>query len=420
VVRAAAGLLFSFAVLAGCGAPPFTAHERAQLEALTLKQVPPSPTNRVADDPRAAVLGQQFFWDTRLSGPLLIGDDGVNGGLGPKGQPQLVSCASCHEPGQGGADIRTRGATSLGAGWTGRNAPTVINAVRGGPWMFWDGRKDSVWSQALQPFENPVEHNTSRLEMAHLVFDRYRAPYEALFGAMPDLSALPPRGKPGDAAFDGLTAAEQRAVDTIFANIGKAIEAYERKLVDSSSPFDRFMAGDTSAMPAAAIRGAQLFVGKAACDECHSGQALSDWRFHNHAIPQVGETVQRLDRGRTDGVPQVIADPFNALGPYSDAPATWLDGLEAGAHDLGAFRTPTLRNTTKTAPYMHTGSFKTLWDVMVWYRDAAGTDGFVGERDVAVKPLALDNDDLFDLVAFLYALEGDPLPEELLRAPVMP
>src|SRR5882724_11868027 len=125
---------FVTGVLLACAAcrasPDLTDAERSLLSGYALGAPPADPTNAVADAPAAAALGQQLFFDTRFSGPLLVGDNGANGATGPAGASGTVSCASCHDPARGGADVRSRpGNTSLGASWTGRNAPSVYNAA---------------------------------------------------------------------------------------------------------------------------------------------------------------------------------------------------------------------------------------------------------------------------------------------------
>ena len=405
---------------AACQVDTLTEDERAQLKSMALPALPPSPSNAFADNPAAAQLGQQFFYDKRFSGPLLE----ASAELGPVGTMNTMSCATCHDPARGGADIRPLGGTSLGAAWTGRNSPSVINAAHS-PWVFWDGRRDSLWSQALGPIEGDVEENSGRLQLARLIFEKYREPYEKLFGAMPgmdDIGRFPLEGKPGTPEFDNMAMPDKVAVNRVFANFGKAIEAYERQLVDKSSKFDRFLAGDEAQLSPQAIRGARLFVGKAACNECHSGPMMADGRFHNHGVPQHGTKVPATDRGRADGIGKLLADEFNSAGAYSDMNKNdrW-SGLHAVDADLGAFKTPTLRNVSKTGPYMHTGGFASLWDVVNWYNQAAGTDGFSGKREAAsLVPLKLTNEEMSDLVEFLKALDGDPLPEALTRAPALP
>jgi cytochrome c peroxidase len=404
---------------AACELDTLTADERAHLQSMALTTLPPSPSNTFADNLEAAQLGQQFFFDHRFSGELMES----SAELGEVGAVEKVACATCHDPGHGGADPRPLGGTSLGAAWTKRNTPTVVNAAYLS-WIMWDGRRDSLWSQALGPIEGVNEHNTSRLQVVRTIYDKYREPYERLFGAMPamdDLSRFPAAGKPGMAAFDNMAPADKVAVNRVFANFGKAIEAYERRLVDKSSKFDRFLSGAEPLTPEQ-LRGAKLFVGKAACNECHSGPMMADGKFHNHGVPQHGVKIPATDKGRFDGIAKLLADEFNSAGMYSDMNRSdrW-SGLKPVDADLGAFKTPTLRNVGKTGPFMHTGGFANLWDVVNWYNQAAGTDGFAGTREAAsLVPLVLTNQEMSDLVEFLKTLDGDPLPETLTKAPALP
>jgi cytochrome c peroxidase len=401
-----------------------TGAERALLSQFSLGPLPLDPSNAKADDPAAASLGQQFFFDSRFSGPLALGDDGANGATGPRGAAATVSCSSCHDPARGGADVRSRpSTTSLGSSWTGRNAPTVLNAAYS-PWQFWDGRSDSLWSQALGPVESPAEHNFSRLEVAHLIAAVYAAPFQEVFGALPDLSdaqRFPASGKPGTPSWDQMAPQDQSAVNRIFADFGKAIEAYERTLIDRDSPFDRYMAGDEGALSAAAVRGARLFVGRASCNECHRGPNFTDDAFHNTGVPQVGSAaVPAADDGRMAGVSRLLSSPFTAKGPYSDSPDAARMPPPALESARGAFKTPGLRGVLRTAPYMHTGGFATLRDVVVFYRDGGGASGFSGTKDITMQPLVLSDGDVDDLVAFLGSLSGAPLPTALTVAPRLP
>ncbi len=417
-----------------------TTEERAELKGYALPAKPPvDPSNRVADDVRAAVLGKMFYFDTRFSGVLGPANDGAtDGSLGVSGTSGMVSCYSCHQTELGGTDHRSRPtATSLGAGYTGRNAPSVINAaysdVAHGGWQFWDGRKDSLWAHALGPTESPVEHNGSRLLFAHVIYDHYRSDYEALFGALPDLTdtaRFPSAGKPGDPAWDGMAPADQDAINRVFSNFGKAIEAYERRLVSPAfapSPFDRMLAGDDTGMSPEAFRGAKLFIGKAACNECHRGPTFTDLEFHNIGCPQQGEYVLPEDDGRMKGIAQVKADIFNRAGVYSDkVDNSHLVNLSASDVELGQFKTATLRNVAKTGPYMHDGVYNTLWDVVNHYNFGGATGSYVGTKEITISPLLLDDRELGDLVAFLQSLsDGDPLPtpdfpEGLTAPPTLP
>jgi len=433
-------IIVSSTAIACTESTTFDSEQRALLEGYRLPSAPPpDPTNVAADNLRAATLGKQLFFDPRFSGPLGPENDAVsNGSLGVSGTSGKVSCASCHQLELGGSDHRSRpAATSFGAGYTGRNSPSVVDAAyadiaRGG-WQFWDGRKDSLWSHVLEPLENPVEQNSTRLQVAHVLFEHYRSQYEALFGSLPDLAntaRFPLNGKPGQPSYDGMTSADRTAIDRVVVNFGKAIEAYERRLVSTNfapSPFDQMLAGDDTAMTPAAIRGARLFIGKAACNECHRGSAFSDGKFHNIGCPQEGDHADTTDKGRYLGIAGVKADPFNRAGAFSDQPDdSHLRALTAGQLDIGAFKTPTLRNVAKTAPYMHDGVYGTLWDVVNHYNFGGATGAYSGTREVTIEPLLLDSREDDDIVEFLRSLsDGDPLsttdfPEGLTAQPILP
>jgi len=426
----------------------FTAEERDELQTYKLPPVPPpNPSNRVANDEAAAVLGKKFFFDARLSGALGPVNDGVtNGSLGKAGDLGKVACYSCHQVDTGGgADLRSRpGTVSLGVSYGGRNAPTVINAaysdVARGGWQAWDGAKDSLWALALGPLENPVTHAGTRLQYAHILYDHYRADYEAIFGQLPDLSdavRFPASGKPGQPGFDMMAPDDKVAINRIYSNIGKSIEAYERRLISPSfdpSPFDKMLAGDDTAMSPAAIRGARLFIGKAACNECHRGPTFTDLRFHNIGCPQRGDFIAAVDIGRSAAIAKVQGDLFNRAGAFSDAPDNShlvvpedkTMPIMAAEVDKGAFKTPTLRNVSKTGPYMHDGVYGDLWEVVEHYNFGGNTGAFSGTKEVTISPLLLSSDEMNDLVEFLRSLaDGDPLPspafpEGLLKAPTLP
>jgi cytochrome c peroxidase len=179
----------------------------------SLPAVPPDPSNKVADDPRAVALGQKLFFDTRL------------------GSSGKVACASCHLPSLGFQDGKPLG---QGVGTTTRRTMPIAGTAYS-LWLFWDGRKDSQWAQALGPLESPVEHGGSRTQYAHLIDQHYRADYEALFGPLPDLSnpaRFPAAGGPvadpsARGAWERMAPVDRDAVTRIYANIGKAIAAYE-------------------------------------------------------------------------------------------------------------------------------------------------------------------------------------------------
>jgi cytochrome c peroxidase len=303
--------------------------------------LPPARGNRFGDDARAIELGFRVFFDARFSN---VPD---------------VRCATCHLPEKAFGDglMVSRGRSTLT-----RNSPTILTAA----WMssyFWDGRADTLWSQPLFAFENKSEMEFSRLELAHAIYaSPYRAMYEEIFGVLPDLSDMarfPARGLPGDAAFDALLSADRAAINRVAANMGKALEAYMRKVAVGRAPVDLYLQGDRTAMSEPEKKGLATFV-RAKCIACHSGPALSNGKFYNMNVPSLPGAAH--DTGRVDGLRVLAANVFNAQGPYYDKDGTPPPMTEAtsGNSDDGAFRTPTLRHIGSTAPYGHNGVYPTL------------------------------------------------------------
>ena len=348
-------------------------------------QLPPARGNLVADSPAAAKMGFQIFFDARFS------------------RDQSVRCASCHQPEHSFQDGLAR---PHATGFVPRKTPTLLNVARQ-RFQFWDGRADSLWSQAVIPLENPAEMNFTRLEVAHLVQTTYRASYETLFGPMPDVSTLPARGAPGMAAWDSLPAPEKDQVNRIAANIGKSLEAYQRKLAGGPSALDAWLSGDRSALSDERKRGLTVFVA-AGCLACHSGPTFSDDKFHNLGVPTLaGET---LDSGRTQGLQTLLSSPFNVTGPYSDGPRPpeGDPAYEPDARNEGAIHTPSLRNLLRNEPYGHGGTFSSLEDIVDFHLlgGGRGAAGFAGEVDPLLQPRRLSPEDRRVLLAFLRSLEG--------------
>ena len=385
----------------------FSEQEREAITALRLSALDPrpaDPSNRFADDARAAVLGQRLFFDTRFSS---------------NGQ---VSCATCHDPAR---DFQDGTPLAKGVGTTDRRTMPIASTAWS-EWMFWDGRKDSHWSQALGPLESAVEHGGTRAQYAHLVASFYRTEYEAIFGALPSLAAVPQNAgpvqdAPAKAAWDRLAPVTRDSVTRVFANVGKAIAAYERRIEYGPSRFDRFAdeLARTGRAPAGLlgpeeVDGLRLFVGKANCVNCHNGPLFTDQHFHNTGVPAAIGAAP--DVGRVRGAAAVQADEFNCRSSYSDAPAdacTTLEFMVATGPDLqGAFKTPSLRNVAERAPYMHAGQVATLYDVVRHY-DKAPASG-AGKSEL-LAPLKLDERERGALVAFLKSLTAPlampaPLP----------
>src|SRR5689334_13134413 len=173
--------------ICGCASgPTVTPEERAALTTLHYAaEIPADPSDRVADDARAQLFGQRLFFDAALSGPLLEGDDdGSPDTLGVRGEPGRVSCAGCHVPESGFVDTRSRERqVSLAAQWTLRRTPMLLEAAFATLYN-WDGRRDSIWRQAVGVMESNREFNSGRLFVAEQIFRAHRAEYEAIFGPM--------------------------------------------------------------------------------------------------------------------------------------------------------------------------------------------------------------------------------------------
>ena len=359
------------------------------------KTPPPNPTNRFADNPDAALLGQRFFFDFRFS------------------KESTIACSTCHSPFYAFADIES---TSFATGRGTRNTPTVLNAAYN-TWQLWDGRSETMWAQALFALEGENEMAGTRVQYAHVINLNYKADYEAVFGPLPELedtTRFPLTGKPEKPEYENMAEADKIAVNTIFSNIGKSVEAYQRLLITPDAPFDRYVAGDEDAISPEAKRGLKLFVGKAGCVDCHNSPRFTDNEFHNIGVPP--GLVE--DKGRFQGIPKLMNNMFNSAGIYSDSRSeseSMLSVMEAKPKDQGAFRTPTLRNVAMTAPYFHTGEFPTLASVIEFKNAGGYTTTFSGIETVPIEPLGLTEQEQADLVAFLVTLTGELPPEHLMR-----
>lgn len=291
-----------------------------------LGEVPIPEDNQMT--PEVLELGQMLFFDPRLSGN------------------NEVSCATCHDPESGYGDARATFETITG-GEGERNSPTIINS---GFYTanFWDGRAASLEEQALGPIENPNEMNQSLDELIN------------------ELKAIEGYEKHFLAAFDdGITA----------KNIGKALAAFQRLVIVSDTPFDRFLEGDKDALTTEETRGLELFIGKAFCITCHNGENLSDNEYYNLGLSSEDE------------------------GRYT---------VTGDERDLGRFRTPSLYGITHTAPYMHNGSIETLEEVIEFYN--RGGDGHANTSmfmKMFMSQINLSPEEKADLLAFLKVLGGE-------------
>lgn len=412
----ATGALF----LAGLGiwnflSPPlpqqWTTQQARLIQSLSLSklaQLTTDPSNRVADSELAAEFGHALYFDTRLSG---------NGS---------VSCASCHQP----ELMFTDGLElAVGMGIGTRHTPSLVG-LSYSPWFYWDGRKDSQWAQALAPLESRHEHGTDRLQVSRLVASdsEYRAYYTELFGELPQIPDSPIAATPAStadllAAWQSIAADDQSAISAVFANIGKSLAAYQRKLIPGRSRFDDYadtLAVDNNTDQGGLLSnpekaGLQLFIDKAQCISCHNGPLFTNHEFHNTGVLAVFGQLPPM--GRYDGIRIARQDPFNCLGKFSDATAAQCVELRFARDEndlVGAHKTPTLRNIVETAPYMHGGQIGTLTDAIDHYNEAPSS--MLSHNEA--KPLGLRPVELRQLESFLHSLSA-PLATDSrwLRAP---
>jgi cytochrome c peroxidase len=258
-------------------------------------------------------------------------------------QDNTVSCATCHDPKKGWSNGDAV-ATGFGGLKGGRSAPTIVNAGYS-HFQFWDGRALGLEGQALGPIENPIEMNMTLGDLVPKLnkIAGYKQQFQKVFGT-----------------------------DVTKENIAKAIASFERTILSGDAPYDRYKAGDKEALSEAAQRGMKVFFNKGHCSACHTGHSFTDFAFHNLGVGLEKKNEKEHDTGRF-----VIS---KLLG------------------DRGTFKTPTLRDIARTAPYMHDGSLKTLEDVVDYYDKG----GFANAQlDEEIFPLKLTAEEKKDLITFL-------------------
>jgi cytochrome c peroxidase len=275
-------------------------------------------------------LGKLLYFDKRLS---------IDG---------TISCATCHDPTKGWAE-RTPTSTGVDDQVGGRNAPTVINSAYATS-MFWDGRMETLEQQALGPIENPIEmaHKLDDLVPQLNEIEGYKKRFQDVFGT--------------DVTADG---------------IGKAIAAFERTVLSGNSAYDKFKAGDETALTDVQKKGMELFE-DVGCATCHLPPVFSNWGFYNAGI---GMDAEKPDEGRKD-----------------------FTGMDS---DLGKFRVPSLRDIANTGPYFHDGSVETLEEAVKIMAEGGIANDNLDKMLKAVGEEELSEEDQAAIVAFLEALTGD-------------
>ena len=386
---------------------PWSAAEINVLSSLRLSQLPappPDPSNAVEGSPAAIDLGRKIFNDTRFS------------------KNQAVSCASCHD-----AQKQFQDGLPVGRGvGTGSRRTMPIVGSGHSSWLFWDGRKDSLWAQALGPLEDAAEHGGNRTRYAHLIQTHCRPAYEGVFGKMPALPTAPldasPTGTPAEKVeWQAMDLGTKQNVNRVFANVGKAIAAYEKTLTHGETRFDRYVEGivgrtlqTQGLLTQQEVSGLRVFIGKGQCVTCHSGPLFTDQSFHNTGVPP--RDTNKPDQGRSAAIAKVQSDEFNCLGAFSDAKASQCLELRFLTTDdrllAGAFKTPSLRDVALRPPYMHAGQFSSIKDVIAHYARAPAAsigqtelaDG--GSRHSERKPIRLSEHEANALVSFLATLSS--------------
>ena len=390
--------------LAGCQQPELGEREKKRLLSLGIQALPAAEdhSNRYSTDPRAQQFGKQLFFSPALS---------ASG---------TVSCATCHMPEKGFTDGLARAAAKHHQADEQpqlRNTPTVVGSAWS-TWQYWDGRRDSLWSQALTPLEAPLEMATNRVALVRLLLneDRFRTPYEKIFGPLninaADLTtdATPMGSQTEKREWYALPKPLQTTINTVFSNLGKALAAYQSTLKPPATRFDQFLQaianGESYAtrLSKQEYAGARLFVNdkKTQCLECHNGPLLSNNDFHH--IGSATFTGDNIDFGRVLGVQAAMIDEFNCHGRYSDARQDQCQHLNFMnrndlVHTQGGFKTPTLRNVANTAPYFHDGRFPTLESVIRHYLTVPATD-----IQTEIRDFPLTDNEVDALVAFMNTL----------------
>lgn len=368
------------------------------LQLSKLKEDTNSSSNQFANNRDAADFGKRIFFDKRFSAT------------------GTISCASCHQENKAFTDGL---ALAKGVHKTGRNTQTILGAQYH-TWFYWDGRKDSLWAQALVPFEAADEMASNRVQVLRIIGkdSRYRDQYESLFGKFPEVifsTKIPANAGPwGDSPtrdnWYRIPKGLQRIINRAYSNIGKVVAAYERSVNLPTTEFDDYLSvlfseGEKKAnrlLQDDELAGIKLFVdqSKTHCMRCHNGPLLTNFDFHN--IDTGTFSGSNIDFGRYLGIQAVVQDEFNCLGEFSDAEPEECVALRFLAKQIhgemqGAFKTPGLRYLNATGPYFHDGRFTQLEEVLNHYLQIGGDQS-------ELTRLSLSDEETKQIIAFLKLL----------------
>lgn len=330
----------------------------------------PDPSNRVSANDHAIAWGERLFFEPRLS------------------KDRSVLCATCHAPFQSWQDGRPAG---RGLADVERNTLSLLN-LRYQRWFGWDGAGDSLWAQSIRPILDAREMGLAPRDVGRLVRGdaAHSCGYRKAFGRPPPASD-----------------------ETLLADVGKALAAFQETLVTGRTPFDDFRdalaRGDRAVAakyPLPAQRGLRLFVGQGNCSLCHFGPTFSNGEFDDVGVPFF-VARGKVDPGRHGGIGKLRENPYNLLGVHNDdasrANAVRTRHVAVEHRNFGQFKVPGLRNVAQTAPYTHHGRLATLADVVRHYSDM-DPDRIHSDGVAILRPLKLDAQGAADLVAFLETL----------------
>lgn len=322
--------------------------------------------------PAGIELGRKLFFDSRLSA------DGT------------ISCSTCHKPELGFADGKAV-AEGVGGKTGARNSMSLLNVTFANE-LFWDGRAATLEEQAVQPLINPVEMGNPSYQS---VVERLRA--------IPEYVTEFRRTYGGEITIE---------------RVGMALASFERTLVSGDSPVDRFMAGDETALSEEARRGFAIFRGRGRCSRCHTFSEQMPF-FTNFAYQNTGVAANHPNfeslarRAAAAAASDRSKELLEALGREPGGQELGRILVTHQLFDLGAYRTPSLRNIAITGPYFHDGSAKTLAEVVRFYNQGGGANINI---EPELHPLGLTEDEQRDLVRFLESLTGKESTEYRLQA----
>lgn len=379
----------------------WTKKELAMISSLAL----PTDNRKHSSENKLVALGKALFADNKLSGS---GD---------------TSCVDCHQPNKYFTSDRISQQHHQKPQRDSENPVIrdVLSIVGSAnrPWLNWDGRKNELWSQALLPLEIESELGNNRTRIAHYLSKAYHEEFTETFGEL-SIDTQPtwpsnagPYGDDQDQAnWRSLSNTAKQQINTLFTNAGKALGAYQTRIRPAPGQFDHYAKSlavdNTHQQPISlsAQRGLQLFIGnKARCINCHNNSDLT-----NNEFERVVSSGENIDFGRSMGIQLYLHDEFNCRSPYSATGKEHCKTQISEAKNLitntppGAFRVPSLRGLSKTAPYMHDGRFADLTSVIAHYNKVGS---IFGQGDLLPEPGSLSDQEQADLIAFLLSLGSE-------------